>query len=135
MDKLKLFILGNREPAYSNKLSTQLLLSCRALVGGYLLYLGYGLIEGIQTAETSKMRTIIIVAIIAFFAFGGLFFYDNVRNLMIGRYVGGKLDLGDNPNNALDCRDEEDYDDVVTEDEAVEEMAAEAMNDKDEEDA
>ena len=46
-----------------------------------------------------------------------------MRNFVIGRYPGGKLDLGENPDNALDAKDADDYDDVVTEDEALEEYA------------
>ena len=132
MDKIKLFIFGNREPAYTNKLPTQLLLTCRALVGGYLFYLGYGLIDGIKTAETDKMRIILVVALIVFIIFGGLFLYDSVRNLVIGRYAGGKLDLGENPENSLDGKDYENYDDVVTEDEAIEEFAADEAREKEE---
>ena len=52
-----------------------------------------------------------------------LFLYDSLRNFVIGRYPGGKLDLGENPDNALDPKDADDYDDVVTEDEALEEYA------------
>jgi len=133
MEKLKKFFLGDREPAYSNKLPNQLLLSCRALVGGYLYYLAYGLIDGVKTAETTNMRIILIVAIIVFAVFGFIFLYASMRNLIIGRYVGGKLDLGESPNNSLDGKDEDDYDDVITEDEAVEEMAVDASTNNTEE--
>lgn len=125
MDKIKEFFLGNREPAYSNKLPNQLLLTCRALVGGYVIYLAMGLIDGLKDSESEKMVIISTVAIVVFVICGGLFLYDSLRNLVIGRYVGGKLDLGENPEVTLDGKDADDFDDVVTEDEAIEEYAAE----------
>lgn len=131
MDKIKEFFLGNREPAYSNKLPNQLLLTCRALVGGYLIYLAKGLIDELKNAESEKMVIISTVAIVIFVICGGLFLYDSLRNLIIGRYVGGKLDLGENPEVTLDGKDAEDFDDIVTEDEAIEEYAAEEAEEHD----
>jgi len=126
MDKIKEFIYGKREPAYTDKLPNQLLLTCRTLVGGYLFYLAYGLKDSIISPETEiKMRVIYIIVVIVFALFGAAFIYDSVRNLMIGRYVGGKLDLGERPENYLDGKTDEDFDDVITEDEALEEYASE----------
>ncbi|MDO4188927.1 MAG: hypothetical protein Q4D29_08030 [Lachnospiraceae bacterium] len=129
MEKIKLFIFGNREPAYTNKLPNQLSLGCRAIVGAYLLYLAKGLVDDFSTVKTSNMQIIITIAIVLFSVCGFLFLYDALRNYVIGRYPGGKLDLGENPDNALDCKDEDDYDDVVTEDEALEEYAADEAQD------
>lgn len=132
MEKIKLFIFGNREPAYTNKLPNQIALGCRAVVGAYLLYLAKGLVDGFKTAESSNMRAIVLTAIIVFSVCGALFMYDAIRNYAIGRYPGGKLDLGENPENSLDGKDYEDYDDVVTEDEAIEEFATDEAKEKEE---
>lgn len=127
MEKIKMFIFGNREPAYTNKLPNQLSLGCRAVVGAYLIYLAKELIKGMANNTSStystNMKVIIISAVVLFIVCGALFLYDSLRNFAIGRYPGGKLDLGENPDNALDAKDEDDYDDVVTEDEALEEYA------------
>lgn len=130
MEKIKLFILGNREPAYSDKLPSQLILTCRALVGGYLIYLAKGLADGLNKSENEKMLPALIIAGVVFVIFGFYFFYVSVRNLVIGRYVGGKLDLGDNPETTLDGRDADDFDDVITEDEALEEVVSEQSDDE-----
>ena len=124
MEKIKLFIFGNKEPAYTNKLPNQLSLGCRAIVGAYLIYLAKGLIDDYKTSNPSNMQIIVTIAIVLFIVCGFLFLYDALRNFVIGRYPGGKLDLGENPDNFLDGKDEEDYDDVITEDEALEEYAA-----------
>lgn len=134
MDKIKTFILGNREPAYTNKLPNQLMLTCRVVVGGYLLYLAKGLVQDYSKTTSSTMSIVMIVAIVAFSVFGFLFLYDSIRNYIIGRYAGGKLDLGEDPNNFLDGKNEDDYDDVVTEDEALEEYASEEANIQDSKD-
>lgn len=97
MDVIKKFFLGNREPAYSDKLPTQLLLGCRALVGGYLYYTIAGLKDGILNPESQRMQIFLIAAAVLFAVFGGLLLYDSLRNFAIGRYVGGKLDLGEKP--------------------------------------
>ena len=127
MEKIKLFIFGNREPAYTNKLPNQLSLGCRAVVGAYLIYLAKGLIKDLAKNTTApystNMKAILIAAIVIFIVSGALLLYDALRNFVIGRYPGGKLDLGENPDNALDAKDADDYDDVVTEDEALEEYA------------
>lgn len=93
MDKILLFFLGNREPAHKDKLGTQLSLMARLLVGGYVFYLGYGLQDAVQTAD-SIGKTILFIGVIAVFSIaGGILVYMSLRDLIIGRYVGGKLDL------------------------------------------
>lgn len=131
VEKIKLFILGNREPAYTNKLPNQLALGCRAIVGAYVLYLAKGLVDDYSTSNTKSMQIIVIAAIVLFTVCGVLFLYDAIRNYVIGRYPGGKLDLGENPDNSLDGKDADDYDDVITEDEAMEEYAADEANKED----
>ncbi|MDO4187814.1 MAG: hypothetical protein Q4D29_02380 [Lachnospiraceae bacterium] len=102
MERIKAFFVGDRTPAYSDKLPTQLLLTCRTLVGGYLYYITYGIRDGIVNPESQKMQIALIVAAIVFLIFGFIFMYASLRNLVIGRYVGGKLDLGDRPSGVAD---------------------------------
>ena len=125
MEKILEFFLGNRKPDYSEKLPAQITILCRGLVGGYLIYLVKGLAKDYASIETNTMRIIVTCAIIIFSICGFVFLYTSLRNYAIGRYVGGKLDLGENPDNALDGKDADDYDDEITEDEALEEYAAE----------
>ena len=95
MNKIKEFFLGNRTPAYANRLANQFSLTCRVLVGGYVAYLGMGLRDAIKNAETATNRIVFIAALVFFTVVGALLVYCAVRDLIIGRYVGGKLDLGD----------------------------------------
>ena len=125
MDFIKNFIFGNREPAYTDKLPNQISLTCRVLVGGYLLYLSYQLKDSGINAANAKSQMLFICAIVIFSVFAALMIYDVARNYFIGRYAGGKLDLGERPDEHLDGKSHEDYDDVVTEDEAVEAIATE----------
>lgn len=93
MDKVIQFFLGNREPAHKDKLGTQLSLMARLLVGGYVFYLGYGLRDAVSTAD-GMGKAILFICIIAVFSIaGGILAYISLRDLIIGRYVGGKLDL------------------------------------------
>ena len=101
MDKIKKFIYGNREPAYSDRLPTQLLLICRALVGGYVIYLASGVVQGLSNTKSTKEFALFLGAVIIFVVFGVIFIFDSARNYYIGRYVGGKLDLGEKPSENL----------------------------------
>jgi len=111
MEIIKKFFIGDRTPAYTNKLPTQILLMCRAIVGGYLLYNDYtiigNLLHPIEGQEKSGLElwTFIIFAII-FAIFGFVLVYATLINYMIGRYVGGKLDLGDEPSGDKDSDSE-----------------------------
>lgn len=95
MNKIIEFFLGNRTPAYTNKLPNQFSLTCRVLVGGYVAYLGMSLKDAIKNAETANSRIIFIVALVLFTVIGVLLAYCALRDLIIGRVAGGKLDLGD----------------------------------------
>ena len=115
MERIKAFFMGNRTPEYSDKLPTQLLLTCRTLVGGYLYYITYGIKDGILNPESQKMQLALIVAAIVFLVFGFIFMYASLRNLVIGRYVGGKLDLGDRPSGVVDEEASEEKSELVVE--------------------
>ncbi len=66
---------------------TQMLLTIRALVGGYLLYLTYGLI----TSEDAK-SPMIYVAIAVFLIAGILLIAFSIKRYIKGEYEGGKSD-------------------------------------------
>lgn len=93
----KTFFMGDRTPAYSNKLPGQFVLTARLIVGGYVLYLAYGLKDAVINAENSFKAGGFLIAIICFVICGGYFTYASLRDYVIGRFVGGKLDLGDEP--------------------------------------
>lgn len=94
---LNKFLKGDRTPVYSDNLTNQLALTCRLIVGGYLLYLAYGLVESAINADEMFRLVMFAAAIVCFVLAGGYFAYSSARDLLIGRYVGGKLDLGERP--------------------------------------
>lgn len=114
MNKILEFFLGNRTPAYSNKLSNQFSLTCRVLVGGYVAYLGMGLKDAVKNATTSTNRAMFLIALIVFAVVGALLVYASIRDFILGRYVGGKLDLGEEP------EDEEVHDEIDIYEEIIE---------------
>lgn len=95
MDKIKEFFLGNREMAKTEKLQTQLVLMARLLVGGYVVYLGKGLVDAVKTADTPAKQALFALVVTVFCVVGGILVYISIRDLAIGRYVGGKLDIGE----------------------------------------
>lgn len=108
MNKVKEFFLGNREMATTEKLQTQLVLMARLLVGGYVVYLGKGLVDAVKTADTPAKQALFTTIVVIFCVVGGILAYVSIRDLAIGRYVGGKLDLGDqgeNDNSVIDVTD------------------------------
>lgn len=94
---LNKFLKGDRTPTYSDSLSTQVALTCRVIVGGYLLYLAYGLLGSVFNAENAFKQVMFAIAMMCFTLCGAYFTYSSGRDLIIGRYVGGKLDLGQKP--------------------------------------
>lgn len=97
MNFLKLLFFGDRTPAYSNELPAQFRLMARLIVGAYVLYLAYGLKDAVKNAENSFKAGGFTIAIVCFAICGGYLLYTSLRDYAIGRYVGGKLDLGENP--------------------------------------
>lgn len=126
MDKIKEFFIGNRTPAYTDKLPTKLLLGCRAIVGGYLAYTVYGLMESYMNPEITEDKTYLIVFSVIFSIAAFILLYMSARDFMIGRYMGGSLDLGERPEG------EETEEEVV--EEAEEEAVVDAISGIEEED-
>ena len=67
---------------------TQMMLAIRALVGGYVLYLAYGLIR-------SNEKTPLIYAFIVLFVIAGILLIAlSIRHYIRGEYEGGSSDSG-----------------------------------------
>ena len=68
---------------------TQMMLAIRALVGGYVLYLAYGLIRS-DDAKTPVIYAFIVLFVIA----GILLIALSIRHYIRGEYEGGSSDSG-----------------------------------------
>lgn len=102
MEKVIQFFTGDKTPVHTDKLRTQLAIIARILVGGYVVYLGYGLKDAVKNAMATGEGVWFIVAFIVFIVAGGLLCYSGLRDYAIGRYVGGKLDLGSENEEVVD---------------------------------
>jgi len=111
---LNKFFTGDRTPTYKEKLSTQLALTCRVIVGGYLLYLAYGLKDSVMNAEYAFRSIMFLIALLLFALAGAYFTYTSARDLLIGRYVGGKLDLGEEPKEEVETELSEEKDETIS---------------------
>ena len=68
---------------------TQMMLAIRALVGGYVLYLAYGLIR------SGDEKTPLIYAFIVLFVIAGILLIAlSIRHYIRGEYEGGSSDSG-----------------------------------------
>lgn len=114
MERIIQFLIGSKEPDYEDKLPSPISLTCRALVGGYLLYLMYGLLDGVKNPTDQTMLIVMIIAIVVFTVAGGLLLYVSLRDYARGRFIGGKLDLGERPKESNE--DEEIIDSEIKED-------------------
>lgn len=84
---------GNRKP---RGLTTKTMLICRIAVGGYLLYLSYGLISDMtkKSSQVSRGEYIaFLIAALLFVAVGILFIFRSLRSLRKGEYIGGEADI------------------------------------------
>ena len=69
---------------------TQGMLVARVLVGGYLVYLSYSLLQG---KEEGSMNPILLWGAVIVFALVGLFLlFKAIYSFAVGFYKGGKLD-------------------------------------------
>lgn len=78
----------------SKFLPTKFMLTARVLVGGYLLYTAYSLIEGVVGGE-GRDKYFLGAFMVAFTIIGILLLLFSGRDLLSGRYVGGALDGGE----------------------------------------
>ncbi|NLL78254.1 MAG: hypothetical protein GX234_00265 [Clostridiales bacterium] len=72
-------------------LPTKVTLTIRALVGGYLLYTAYSLLDALGR-NTGQQKLFFAVFIVLFVGTGGFLVIQGVRGLVSGKYVGGAMD-------------------------------------------
>jgi len=85
---------NKNEKVSSKYLPTKFMLTARVLVGGYLLYTSYSLIEGV-TAGEGRDKYFLGAFMVAFTIIGILLILFAGRDLLAGKYVGGALDAGE----------------------------------------
>ncbi len=76
-------------------LTTKTMLICRIAVGGYLIYLSYGLISDMmkKSAQVSQGEYIaFVIAALLFVVVGVLFIFRSLQSLRKGEYQGGEAD-------------------------------------------
>lgn len=76
-------------------LTTKTMLICRIAVGGYLIYLSYGLISDMmkKSAQVSQGEYIaFVIAALLFVVVGILFIFQSLQSLRKGEYQGGEAD-------------------------------------------
>lgn len=89
--------MKEREP--KKKIETRLLptkfsLTIRILVGAYLIYVSYSLIEGVQTSA-GREQLFLGFFLVAFAIIGVLLIAFSGKAMTEGRYVDGALDAGE----------------------------------------
>lgn len=82
------------EKIASKYLPTKAMLIVRILVGGYLFYTAYSLIEGVKSVRGGEL-VFLCAAMAAFVAFGIGFILFSVKSLKAGKYKGGSMDAGE----------------------------------------
>ncbi len=75
-------------------LSTKFVLLVRVMVGAYLLYTSYSLIDGVVNGE-GRDKYLLGAFMIAFTIIGILLMLFAGRDLLQGKYVGGEMDAGE----------------------------------------
>lgn len=82
------------EKVLSRYLPTKFMLTVRVLVGAYLLYTSYSLIDGVISGE-GRDKYFLGIFMIAFAIIGILLMFFAGRDLLRGKYIGGEMDMGD----------------------------------------
>lgn len=72
-------------------LPTKAMLFIRILLGGYLLYTSYSLIESVFSIQGTEF-VFLLLALIAFVLFGCGFIFFSLKGLKNGKYKGGAMD-------------------------------------------
>lgn len=75
-------------------LPTKFMLTVRVLVGAYLLYTSYSLIDGVMNGE-GRDKYFLGIFMIAFTIIGIALMIFAGRDLLRGKYVGGEMDAGE----------------------------------------
>ena len=82
------------EKVASRFLPTKFMLTVRVLVGAYLVYTSYSLIDGVING-TGRDKYFLGIFMVAFAIIGILLMFFAGRDLLRGKYIGGELDAGD----------------------------------------
>ena len=90
----------------SKYLPTKFMLTIRVLVGAYLLYTAYSLIDGVVNGA-GRDKYFLGIFMVAFTIIGILLMIFAGRDLMRGKYIGGELDAGDDEADEADEAGEE----------------------------
>ncbi len=69
-------------------------LTIRILVGAYVIYLSYGLMDGVVGGE-GRDKYFLGIFMVAFAVIGLLLVFFSGRDLLRGKYVGGEMDAGE----------------------------------------
>lgn len=91
-------------------LPTKITLTIHTLIGVYLLYTAYSLVDALKT-NTGKSLIFLAAFMLVFVVVGGMLIVHSVRGLMTGKYVGGALDPEENEVYDIPGQDAEDQDD------------------------
>ena len=105
----------------TSKLPTQLTLTVRALVGGYLLYTDYQLIGSLTNPDNTPQNKVFFgVAMLVFLVVGVFLLGLSAKYYKEGRYQGGAMDAGEDDENISTIDGEEkkseDTPEIVVED-------------------
>ncbi len=82
------------EKIQSKYLPTKFMLTVRVLVGAYLLYTSYSLIDSVVNG-TGRDKYFLGIFMIAFTIIGILLMFFAGRDLLRGKYIGGEMDAGE----------------------------------------
>lgn len=75
------------------QLTTKFMLTVRMMVGAYLVYTAYSLLDGLATAAGGE-KIIFIIVMIAFPVIGGALIIHSALSIYKGKYVDGSMDAG-----------------------------------------
>jgi len=106
-------------------LPTKFALIMRILVGIYLLYTSYSLIDGVTNGE-GRDKYLFGIFVIVFAVIGVVLLVYAIRNLQSGKYVGGALDAGEDENESVE---QSSTDAQESESSGVEQAEADAQRD------
>lgn len=82
------------EKSGSGLLPTKFMLTVRVLVGAYLVYTAYSLIDGVMNG-VGRDKYFLGIFMVAFTIIGILLMFFAGRDLLRGKYIGGELDMSE----------------------------------------
>lgn len=98
-----------------NYLPTKVTLTIRVLVGGYLLYTAYSLIDALKS-NTGQQKLFFGAFLVLFTVAGGFLVIQGVRALAAGKYAGGAMDTSIEEESAVEVLSQEQETDEANQD-------------------